>query len=89
MKMKSTTKSTEQDEEYFSSQETDDVLFQESSERNNGIEKKGEFVWTSCDGVSLCLYLALLAILASPSPCIKVYGYDFDRIVSTLIYSLE
>ena len=81
-------KSTEQDEEYSSSQETDDVLFQGSSERINGIEKKSEFVWTSCDGVALCLYLALLAILASPSPCIKLYGYDFDKIATTLTYSL-
>ena len=34
---------TEQDEEYFSSQETDD-FFQENPERNNEIEKKDEFV---------------------------------------------
>ena len=25
----------------------------------------------------------------SPSPCIKLYGYDFDNIVSTNIYSLD
>ena len=37
---------TEQDEEYFSSQETDDVFFRENPERNNGIEKKDEFVWS-------------------------------------------
>ena len=30
----------------------------------------------SCDGISLCIYLALLAIFASPSICIKLYGYD-------------
>ena len=30
----------------------------------------------SCDGVSLCLYLAMIAISASPSLCIKLYGYD-------------
>ena len=43
----------------------------------------------SCDGISLCLYLALLAVFASPSLCIKLYGYDFDNIVSTKIYSLD
>ena len=43
----------------------------------------------SCDGISLCLYLALLAIFASPSICIKVYGDDFDNIVSTKIFSLD
>ena len=66
-------------------------LFQEDPERNNGIEKKDKtrFFGASCDGVSLCLYLALLAIFASPSPCIKLYGYDFDNIVSTKIYSLD
>ena len=35
------------------------------------------------------LYLALLAIFASTSTCIKLYGYDFDKIVSTKIYSLD
>ena len=43
----------------------------------------------SCDGVSLCLNLALLAILAPPSPYIKLYGCGFDIIVSTKIYSLD
>ena len=43
----------------------------------------------SCDGISLCLYLALIAIFASLSLCIKLYGYDFDNIVSTKIYSLD
>ena len=43
----------------------------------------------SCDGISLCLYLALLAIFASPPLCIKLYGYDFDNILSTKIYSLD
>ena len=32
--------------------------------------------------------MGLLAF-ASPSPCIKLYGYDFDNIVSTKIYSLS
>ena len=41
------------------------------------------------DGIALCLYLALLAIFASPSPCIKLYGYDMDNIVSTRVYSLD
>ena len=43
----------------------------------------------SCDEVSLCLYLALLGIFASPSPCIKLYGYDFDNILSTKIFSID
>ena len=43
----------------------------------------------SCDGISLCLYLALLAVFASPSLCNKLYGYDFDNIVSTKLYSLD
>ena len=43
----------------------------------------------SFDGVSLSLYLASLAIFASPSPCVKWYGYDFDNIVSTKFYTLD
>ena len=43
----------------------------------------------SCDGVSLCLYLAFPAFFASPAPCIKLYGYDFGNIVSTKIHSLD
>ena len=43
----------------------------------------------SCDRISLCLYQALLAIFVSPSLFIKLYGYDFDNIVSTKIYSLD
>ena len=35
------------------------------------------------------MYLALLAIFASPSLCIKLYGYDFDNIVSTKKHSLD
>ena len=31
----------------------------------------------------------MIAIFASPSLCIKLYGYDFDNIVSTKIYSLD
>ena len=42
----------------------------------------------SCDGVSLCLYLAMIATFASLSLCINLYGYDFDN-VSTKIYSLD
>ena len=30
-----------------------------------------------------------MAIFASPSPCIKLYGYDFDNIVSTKVYFLD
>ena len=33
--------------------------------------------------------LALLDIFASLSPSIKLYGYSFDSIVSTKIYSLD
>ena len=55
--------------------------------------RKASLSGASCDGVSLCLYLALLVIFASPSPCIKLYGYDFNtgiiNIVSTKIYSLD
>ena len=43
----------------------------------------------SCDGVSIFLCLAVIASFASPSLCIKLYGYDFDNIVSTKIYSLD
>ena len=35
---------TEQDEEYFSSQETDDVFVSGKPRKSNGIEKKEEFV---------------------------------------------
>ena len=52
-------------------------------------KRKASSSGASSDEVSLCLYLALLAIFASPSPCIKLYGYDFDNIVSTKIYSLD
>ena len=43
----------------------------------------------SCDGTLLCLYLPLLAIFASPPLCFQLYGYDFDNIASTKIYSLD
>ena len=52
-------------------------------------KRKASSSGASCDEVSLCLYLALLAIFPSPSPCIKFYGYDFDKIESTKIYSLD
>ena len=52
-------------------------------------KKKTSSSGASCDAKSLYLYLALLAIFASPSLCIKLYGYDFDNIVSTKIYSLD
>ena len=35
------------------------------------------------------MYLVLLAIFASPSLCFNIYGYDFENIVSTKIYSLD
>ena len=50
----------EQDEEYFSSQETDDFLFQENPERNNGIRKKGEFV-RSIVCLSITMFLSGIA----------------------------
>ena len=53
------------------------------------LKRKTTSSGASCDGISLCLYPALLAIFASPSLCIKLYGYDFDYIVSTKIYSLD
>ena len=58
-------------------------LFQENSERNDGIDRKASLSGASCEGVLLYLYVALVAIFASPSPCVKFYGYDFDNIVST------
>ena len=35
------------------------------------------------------VHLEFLDIFASPSPCIKLYNYDFDNMVSTKIYSLD
>ena len=52
-------------------------------------KRKASSSRASCDGVSICLYLAFLAIFSSPSPCIKFYGYKFDNIVSTKTYSLD
>ena len=75
---------TEQDEDYFSSQETDDFLFQEREIMDS--KRKG-IRFASCDIVSLFLFLALIAIFVSQSSCIKVYGCDFDNWVSTKIYS--
>ena len=58
--------STEQDEDNFSSQKTDDIFgfrktWKEIMESKRRVSSSG----ASCDGVSLCLYLALLAIFAS------------------------
>ena len=52
-------------------------------------KKKTSSSGASCDAKSLYLYLPLLAVFASPSLCIKLYGYGFDNIVSTKIYSLD
>ena len=52
-------------------------------------KRKANSFGASCDRVSLCLYLATIAIFASPSLCIKLYGYEFDNIVSTKINSLD
>ena len=49
-------------------------------------KRKTSLSGASCHGVSLCLYLALLAVFASPSPSIKFYGYDFVKIIATKIY---
>ena len=64
-------------------------LFQENTLRNNDSKRKTSSFGASCDGISLYFYLALLAVFAFPSLCIKLYGYDFDNIVSTKIYSLD
>ena len=61
--------------------------FQVNSERNKG-KKNETSSGASCDGVPLCLHLALLAIFASPSHCYKLYAYDLDNIVSTKIFCL-
>ena len=53
------------------------------------LKRKTSSSGASYDGISLCLYVALLAIFASPSLCIKLYGYDFDNIVSTKFFSLD
>ena len=58
--MKLNNYSTEQDEEYFSSQETDDVFFQKNSERNNGIKEKGEFVRSIVRSITAELFYRLL-----------------------------
>ena len=83
---------TEQDEEYISSQETDLFLsfcFRKNQKEIMESKRKATSSGALCDGVSLCLYLTLLAFFASPSPCINLYGYEFDSIVSTKIYSLD
>ena len=64
-------------------------LFQENPEKVLESKRKKSLSGASCDGVSLCLYLALLAIFGSPSPCIKLYDCDFDNTLSTKIYSLD
>ena len=53
------------------------------------IKRKARSSGASCDGVSICLYLALLASFASPSYSIKLNGYDFNNSVSTKIFSLD
>ena len=54
--------------------------FLEISERNNGVKKKAEFVpKIMCWSITM-FFLALLAIFASPSPCLKLYGYGFHKI---------
>ena len=64
-------------------------MFQENPESYSGIEKKASLSGASCEGISLCLYLALLVIFASPSTFIKSYCCDFDNIVLTKNYSLD
>ena len=53
------------------------------------LKRKASSSGALSDGVSLCLYLPLLAFFASPSPCIKLHGYDFEKIVSAKIYSSD
>ena len=50
-------------------------------------KRKSSSSGASCDEVSLSLYLAFLAIFSSPSPCVKLYSYDFDNNVSARIFS--
>ena len=54
-------------------------------------KRKTSSFGASCDGISLGLYLALLAIFASPSLCInytamisynQLYSYDFVQSIS-------
>ena len=58
---------------YFSIQEIDDVFVSENFRKKWWKQKERRASW---DRVSLCLYLALLAIFASPLTYIKLYGYE-------------
>ena len=60
-------------------------LFQENAEEIMESKRNASSSGASSDGVSLCLYLAMIATFASPSFCIKLHGYDFDNMVSTKI----
>ena len=76
---------TKRDKEY--SHENDDVfVWRKFRKKNMESNRKKSSSRSPCNGVWLWLYLALLAIFVSPSHCIKLYGYDFDNIVSTKIY---
>ena len=60
-------------------------LFPDNPEKNNGTEKKDEFVRsTVCWSITMFVS-GSASHFASPSLCIKLYGYDFDNIVSTKI----
>ena len=75
---------TEQNENFCSSQQTDDVLVSGKKQKEIKESKRNDSSsGRSFDGLSLCLYLAFLVIFASQSHCIKLYGYDFDNILST------
>ena len=81
---------TEQDKEYFSSQETDDVFVSGESGKEKCNRKERRFrPEPRVMEYYYVFFLALLAIFAFPSPCINLYSYHFDNIISTKIYSLD
>ena len=65
------------------------MMFSGKSKNKQWNRKKISSSGASCDGVAIGLYRALVAIFASPSSCIKIYGYGFDNMVSTKIHSLD
>ena len=80
----------EQDEEYSSSKETDDVFvsgkcWKQWNQRNASLSR------ASYDGIPWCFYLAMIAMFASASACIELYGSHHIqcRINKDLFSSLE
>ena len=64
-------------------------LFKENPEKIVESKRKASSTGASWYGVSICWYLDMIAIFASPSPYIKLYSYDFYNSVSAKIYSLD